>query len=75
MKLQHEPTHANLIYQWRGAGRKDADNYLQREPWLSWVLDCGLDIQFTDGSDHTLRMPVLWSVYQISFPMGKRLKT
>jgi len=42
----------------------------------AWVLDCGLDIQFTDGSDHTLRMPVLWSFYYLlEFPTGKWLKT
>ena len=57
-----------------GAGGKDADNFAKENS--AWVLDCGLDIQFTDGSDYTLRMPVLWSFYYLlEFPTGKWLKT
>ena len=41
----------------------------------AWVLDCGLDVQFTDGSDHMLRVPVPWSFYYLlDFSNGKKAK-
>lgn len=42
---------------WGGAGRMQTTIAKENS---AWVLDCGLDIQFTDGSDYMLRMPVPW---------------
>ena len=67
--------HMQIIYQWWGWGGAGRIQITISKENSAWVLDCGLDVQFTDGSDHMLRVPVPWSFYYLlDFSNGKKAK-